>query len=876
MHPIRIFVVVLMGGLLSLVPLVAVGQDGQGALQSVGMLNVERAAPEALTAARSAVAGPDGTGKDGPMAAVGRELAVLYYQNQTGGKQSVRALREASLSREAPPPRTKRRRGERRRGGGGRVHSPISADGQFVTVEATAAREATRLLGDLEGLGLQGGATAGNVVSGRLPISSIRAAASLSSLRGMRPSRARTYVGSAESEADSAHRADEVRENLGLNGEGQKVCALSDSYNQDNSALTTASDDIQSGDLPGAGNPSGRTAPVDVLEDYDGSDPEPTDEGRAMLQLIHDIAPGARLGFHTAFGGPPVFAEGIQDLADAGCTVIVDDVGYNTEPFYQDGLIANAVDQVVAQGIPYFSSAGNDGENSYEAPFRGVPGRSGIIDDTYVPHDFNSGGATDTRQEITVQPEGTFRIFSFQWTDPSAQVQGSSGPDTDIDIALVDGSDNVISSSTRGNGVVPVESLEYTNNQSTAVTLDLVVEKAPGDPTPDEIKYVYSGSGFSIEEYDTGGATIYGHQMAEGAMAVAAAPFFSTAPFRSDIDSSAFLQSFSSKGGIPILFDQNGNRLSSPIQRQKPEVTGTDAVDNTFFGNFQGENGDIPDSALGGIDPDSDPNFAGTSAAAPNVAAIAALIRQARQGLSPESVYGRLESTAVDIQARRAIESGELVLEQIGASVDPWSGHGFVRADRAVPAPTGVQIADTGVEVSSSGSRSAEVAWQKVGDERVDEFLLEKQYFEGDFVEQERFSPDGNTEFVRTVENLPVGEHTFRISALRNDSTLARTRVGTVVRAEEISVLAYPNPFRENVNLSVTLPETQSDGVTVRVDIYDILGRRVATPISSREIGDSQSLSLGSSVTQSLGSGVYFFRVWNEDFAATTKAVRVR
>ncbi|WP_119842152.1 S8 family serine peptidase [Salinibacter ruber] len=865
MHPTRIFVVVLTGSLLALAPPAAVGQDGQGALQSVGMLNVERASPSALTAARSAVAGPDGTGKDGPMAAVGRELAVLYYQNQAGGKQSVRALREASLSREASPPRTKRRRGERRRGGGGRVHSPISADGQFVTVDATAAQEATRLLRTLEELGLQGGATAGNVVSGRLPISSIRAAASLSSLRGMRPSRARTYVGSAESEADSAHRADEVRENLGLNGGGQKVCALSDSYNQDDSALTTASDDIQSGDLPGAGNPSGRTAPVDVLEEYNGSDPEPTDEGRAMLQLIHDIAPGARLGFHTAFGGLAGFAQGIRDLANAGCTVIVDDVGYSVEPFYQDGPVSNAVDEVVAQGIPYFSSAGNDGENSYEAPFRGVPGRLGIIDDTYVPHDFNSGGATDTRQEITIRPEGTFRIFSFQWTDPSALVQGSAGPDTDIDIALVDGSDNVISSSTRGNGVVPVESLEYTNNQSTAVTLDLVVEKASG-PAPDEIKYVYSGSGFSIEEYDTGGATIYGHQMAEGAMAVAAAPFFNTS-YSGQIDSSAILNYFSSKGGLKIRFDQNGDPLSTPEPREKPDVTGTDFIDNTFFGT------DIDIQ-----DPDSFPNFSGTSAAAPNVAAIAALIREARQGLGPESVYDRLESTAVDIRARQQLENGSISeeLDPTGAGVDPWSGHGFVRADRAVPTPTGVQIADTGVEVSSSGSRTAEVSWQKVGDERVDEFLLEKQYFEGAFVEQERFPADGNTEFVRTVENLPVGEHTFRISALRNDSTLARMRVGTVVRAEEISVSAYPNPFRKNVNLSVTLPETQSDGVTVRVDVYDILGRRVATPISSREIGDSQSLSLGSSVTQSLGSGVYFFRVWNEDFAATTKAVRVR
>ncbi|MCS3823592.1 hypothetical protein GGP92_002301 [Salinibacter ruber] len=603
-----------------------------------------------------------------------------------------------------------------------------------------------------------------------------------------------------------------------------------------------------------------------------------------MLQLIHDIAPGARLGFHTAFDGLAGFAQGIRELADAGCTVIVDDVGYGQEPFYQDGPVANAVDEVVAQGIPYFSSAGNDADNSYEAPFRNS-GEPGVINSSSVAHDFDpSTTSTDIRQEITVSSGGTFQIFSFQWTDPSVLVEGSSVANTNFDIALVDESDNIVAQPANDIDGLPFEFLEYTNNGSSAETLFLVIERADEEGTDtDRLKYVYSTvdpqgaeAVTQLEEFKTGGPTIFGHQMAEGAMAVAAAPFFSTAPFRSDIDSSAFLQSFSSKGGIPILFDQNGSRLSSPIQRQKPEVTGTDAVDNTFFGSFQGENGDIPDSALGGIDPDSDPNFAGTSAAAPNVAAIAALIRQARQGLSPESVYDRLESTAVDIQARRAIESGELVLDQIGAGVDPWSGHGFVRADRAVPTPTGVQIADTGVEVSSSGSRSAEVAWQKVGGERVDEFLLEKQYFEGAFVEQERFSPDGNTEFVRTVENLPVGEHTFRISALRNDSTLATTRVGTVVRAEEANVSAYPNPFRENVNLSVTLPETQSDGVTVRVDVYDILGRRVATPISSREIGDSQSLSLGSSVTQSLGSGVYFFRVWNEDFTATTKAVRVR
>ena len=869
MHRIGILVTLLTAGLLAIAPMEAVGQDESGSLRAVGMLQVDGVSEVVVQEAEISVAGPDREGKDGPMASVGKELAVLYHQEQISGAQGVQTLRNAS----GPSGKVEGRR--QRRGDQGRLHSPISADGRFVTVEATAVEAPSQLLGDLRALGLEDGATAGKVVSGRLPITSIREAASLALLRGMRPSYVRTYAGSAQSEADSAHRANQVRENFGLNGDGQKVCALSDSYNQDASAATTASGDIQSGDLPGTGNPEGRTTPVDVLDD---SDADGGDEGRAMLQLIHDIAPGAALGFHTATaGGLATFASGIRELSDAGCTVVVDDVRFNTEPFYQDGPVSNAVDDVVAQGVPYFSSAGNDGQNSYEAPFRGAPGQPSVINDTYVPHDFDPGSGTDTRQAITIVPGSTFQIFSFQWTDPSAQVEGSSGPDTDIDIALVDEDGNIeVQASNTDNTVtgIPVESLEYTNDGDSEVTLDLVVEKAPADPSPDEIKYVYSatdpdpsdGAVTRVEEYNTDGSTIYGHPMAEGAMAVAAAPFFNTA-YSAQIDSSAILNFFSSKGGLQIRFDQNGDRLSSPEPREKPDVTGTDFVDNTFFGT------DIDIQ-----DPDSFPNFSGTSAAAPSIAAIAALMRQARQGLSPALVYDRLESTAVDVRFRQQLENGAISdeLDPTGVGVDVWSGHGFVRADRAVPTPAGIQIADAGVEVSSDDGRNAEVTWQKVGTESIDEFLLERQYFDGAFLEQERFPAGGATEFARLVEDLPVGEHTFRISAIRNDSTLATTTVRAVLRNDKVDVSAYPNPFHENVNLSITLPEVRADRVPIRVDVYDILGRRVATPILSREVGDAQSLGLGRDLTQSLGSGVYFFRVWNENFTATTKAVRVR
>ena len=92
-----------------------------------------------------------------------------------------------------------------------------------------------------------------------------------------------------------------------------------------------------------------------------------------MCQIVHDMAPKADIAFATANTGEVGFGNNIRALADAGAHVIVDDVIYFAEGMFQDTIVARAVDDVVAQGVSYFSSAGNrPATQGYYSDFRFV------------------------------------------------------------------------------------------------------------------------------------------------------------------------------------------------------------------------------------------------------------------------------------------------------------------------------------------------------------------------------------------------------------------------------------------------------------------------------------------------------------------------
>ncbi|MBC6605230.1 T9SS type A sorting domain-containing protein [Hymenobacter sp. BT188] len=511
----------------------------------------------------------------------------------------------------------------------------------YVVIEATSVEgNASGLLQELQAQGLKSGASYGVMVSGLFPIAKLQGLEAVNSLLFVRPAYTPARnVGAVTSQGDVSLKSDLVRAKYNVSGAGVKVGILSDSYNNRNGAAAG----VASGDLP---------ANVQVLEDLPSGG---SDEGRGMAELVHDVAPGADLAFHTAFLGQASFAQGIIRLEEAGSRMIVDDVIYFAEPFFEDGIIAQAAEEVVDRGSSYFSSAGNQGQQSYQAPYANsgivVPGLEGTA------HAFAPG---DVRQSIRIPARGSLTI-SLQWTDPFFSANGVAGAKTDMDMYLFFGNTLIAFSAADNiaNGD-PVEILGVTNNGNAAATVELVITKFAG-PDPKLLKYINFGSTPLAVEYDTRSSTIAGHANAEKVIAVGASAYFNTPQFNPNTPR-PIINGFSSLGGTPIYFE-DGVELKKPQVYEKPEVTGPDGANTTFFG------ADTP------IDADAFPNFFGTSAAAPHVAAVGALMLGGVVGnLPPTQIRKRLIASALDMD-------NPLTPGVFDTGFDFKTGYGFVQAD---------------------------------------------------------------------------------------------------------------------------------------------------------------------------------------------------
>lgn len=572
--------------------------------------------------ALAAYNGSDGDGGDGPARRAGLTLTTFQYQwnyHQQKNPDAPFKCFDPAL--------------------------PIS--GRYIQVDVVCRNrdQHDRVQKKLKGVGAKNITWERRIASALVPNSMLVRLSQTRGIRFLRPGYRATSVGLVTSQANTALKAD-LAKNIdpSINGSGVIVGTLSDSFGALTNAATTAAQDTQNRDLP---------AKLTVLKDFTPG----TDEGRAMMQLIADIAPGAVQKYHSAFGGEAAFAQGIRALANAGCNIIVDDVFYFAEPFFQNGIVSQAVNEVVTQKkVTYFSAAGNQGTKSYQSAFSssGITGPGGG-----VLHDFNPDSlATDFLMRVTV-PVGTQVTLILQWDQPFFSVSGTPGCQNDVDFFLATSNPNgatiLVSSRARNIGNDPFEGFTFVNDGTidrdgipgADTTFNLALENVTG-VAPGLMKIVAFGN-IAFDEFATNSSTCFGHPNTQKAIGIAAVPFSRTPQFGVPL---AEPESFTSLGGTPLLFSDSGIRLSAPVVTNQPRMASVDGTNTTFFGS---------DSAA---DPDTFPNFFGTSAAAPHAAAVAALMLSKAGGagkLTPQQIETILTSTAVNMAGTPAIRGAGLI-----------------------------------------------------------------------------------------------------------------------------------------------------------------------------------------------------------------------
>jgi Subtilase family len=609
----------------------------------------------------------------------------------------------------------------------------------LVLIDAVTRGDPQQLKAALVALGLQGASLYSNDVGGWLPVSQLDAATANAEVHSIRAAMPRTRTGAVTSQGDFVQHSAALRSANSLTGAGVTVGVLSDSYDcysvyaqngvaasgaagyANNGFTATAATDISSGDLPSI---------VTVLEEADCMDYGAPyqlpfgDEGRAMLQVVHDVAPGASLAFYTAENSEADFANGIGKLAatvasgGAGAKVIADDVGYFDEPYFQDGIVAQAIDAVEAQGVAYFSAAGNDGTLAYDntAPNFSFVSTSAPNSGEHLLNFDTSGATTTTSLPVTIASlvPGEYVAIVVEWDQPYVTgAPGSSGATSSIDLCITGaaGTDEIIdydgnAATCSGANAAGVDSYQVmivgnpanATGNTAAENLNIAVGLAGGTAAPGRIKISVEddGAGSTINSFQTiDSATLQGHPGAAGAAAVGAAFFFDTPACGT---TPAVLETFSSAGGAPILFSVSGTRLATAVVRQKPDFVAADGGNDTFLGftlasdGFAG--GKLNTTTAACQNNPSYPNFFGTSAATPHVASIAALMLQANPAATPTEIYQALRTSALPMAT---------------PSPNFESGYGLVQADAAfalipqvVPAAPTLALAASSVAVGSS------------------------------------------------------------------------------------------------------------------------------------------------------------------------------
>jgi hypothetical protein len=457
------------------------------------------------------------------------------------------------------------------------------------------------------------------LISAVVPYDKLNAVAALPWVATLRPSiRSTPDVGPNTAEAVPLHKAD-IAQRRGLTGRGEKVGVMSGDVDH-------LAESIARGELP---------ADVQVINRATYDD----DEGTAMMEIVHDLAPDAKLVYTSSQDTTAQYVQGFHDLAAAGVTMITEDIPVDDEPAFQQGIGATTAESLARHGIWVSSSAGNLGGR--HAPRVPAAGTGRTPDDqassfTNCPtplHNTVNLRGTDNTYNLNLLP-GASILPTLQWSEPRAVFPTTGqGGFTDLNLYLIDAAGNCLawSNGVQANGVGDtLEQLMYTNVTGAAQAVRLVVDvagtsSAKAVPTLDLRWRALSAGVQTIDPPDRDGSlNPDSNYLGFATNAAAANASVSVDP------KTIPLEAFSAAGPVQVVSttrcpnNRPGPCKGVPGGRARtapaPNWTASDGVSVSGVGPFGS-----------GVCPTVTPGtcrFFGTSAATPSAAGVAALAKQ--------------------------------------------------------------------------------------------------------------------------------------------------------------------------------------------------------------------------------------------------------
>ena len=372
---------------------------------------------------------------------------------------------------------------------------------------------------------------------------------------------------------------------------------------------------------------AGTLPPITILRDQIGGS-----EGVAMMEIIHAIAPDAELIFHDRGQNQIEFVQAIDKLISAGARIICDDITY-IEPFFEDGYIAaNIRDRILTYGVLYVTSAGNMALGHYQDTF------SGIESEGYMWHEFGNNTTSSLTFRVSAQAAGHVVL---QWDDPYGAAT------TNYELFLYDENRREIGRSVnvQDGDDDPIEWVRFLNDSRAEkeYTVRIVQADGNGNATLEMIVLPLTGYLLSMTP-QTSEDSIFGQQAISEVLCVTSADFENGTIVKAP---------YASQGPVTILYPHEE-------LRKKPDIAAPGTVSVSGAGGF-------PET------------FIGTSAAAPQVAGIAALLLEENPKLSESDIREAIIASGSHMSENKTNGS-----EGNFDSFSPDLGYGLVHAKRAL------------------------------------------------------------------------------------------------------------------------------------------------------------------------------------------------